>query len=182
MTARILSAILLTSLALPACTRPPAPDQYFTPQDLSELVTNRTLAVAGDPDGSLLYLSSNGTGWLARNVRPGWPPAPGGISMVFAWRLDGPSRICYWATPRIGAMPDFAPASLDCLQILRSPDVPGALTGIIEQDQAPPHTRPLEVYSYSLFPPSVIDQYLTQVKVFYGGHLPAWTVPAPLPG
>jgi hypothetical protein len=182
MTARIHSATLLATLALAACTASPAPDQFFTPQDLSELVTNRTLAVAGEPGGSLLYLSGNGTGWLARDVRPGRPPMPGGMSMVFAWRLDGASRICYWATPRIGAMPDFAPSSFECLQILRSPDVPGALTGIIEQDHAPPRTRSLEVYAYSLFPPSVIDQYLTQVRVFYGGHIPAWTVPVPLPG
>ena len=182
MTTRILTASLLATLALAACTPPPAPDRFFTPQDLSQLVTNRTLAVAGEPGGSLLYLAANGTGWLARDVQPGWPPTPGDMSMVFSWRLEGPSRICYWATPRIGAMPDFAPASLECLQVLRSSDTAGALTGITERDQAPPRSRPLEVYAYSLFPPSVIDQYLTQVKVLYGGHIPTWTVPVPLPG
>jgi hypothetical protein len=174
MTARAVCSFVLAAMALAGCAHGPAPDQFFSQQDLNHLVTDRTLAVSGKPEGTLIYLAPNGTGWLARDVLPGSGPAPGSMSMIYAWNTDYASRVCYWATPLIGKMPDVAPPSHDCVQVLRAPDQPpGIFIGVTQQADIC-RVRPLEVYAYNAFPQPVIDQYLTQVRVLYGGHIPVW--------
>jgi hypothetical protein len=179
MTARAAYSVLLAALALAGCERGPAPDQFLSQQELNTLVTDRTLAVSGKPEGTLIYLAPNGTGWLARDVLPGSGPAPGGMSMIFAWYTDYASRVCYWATPRIGKMPDVTPPAHECVQVLRAPEAPpGIFIGVTQQKDIC-RVRPMEVYAYNAFPQPVIEQYLTQVRVLYGGHIPAWSMESP---
>lgn len=182
MQTRAISGLVLVGIVLASCAHGPSPDQYFSQPDLTNLITDRTLAVAGRPEGTLLYLSPNGTGWLARDVTPGTAPAPGSMSMIIAWHTDYPSRVCYWATPRIGKMPDVAPPSFECLQVLHAPDKPpGIFIGVTQQGDIC-RARPLEVYNYNAFPPPLIDQYLTQVRALYGGHIPAWSTSSQVRG
>lgn len=182
MPTRTVSSFVLAGMVLAGCARAPSPDQYFSQPDLNNLVTDRTLAVVEGPEGTLLYLSPNGTGWLARNVMPGHTPAPGSMSMIIAWHTDYASRVCYWATPRIGKMPDVAPPSFECLQVLHAPDKPpGIFIGVTQQEDIC-RVRPLEVYNYNAFPQPLIEQYMTQVRALYGGHIPAWSTASQVRG
>ena len=95
--------------------------------------------------------------------------------MVFNWRVTAGSQLCVWATPRIGDMPSFMPAFLECLAVLRSAERPDELKVTITKNGRS-RTAPLYVYPSSAFPQPVIDQYLTQVRVLYGGHLPNWDI------
>lgn len=182
MQARAIPGLVFAGIVLANCAHEPSPDQYFSQSDLTNLITDRTLAVAGKPEGTLLYLSPNGTGWLARDITPGTTPAPGSMSMIIAWHTDYESRVCYWATPRISTMPDTAPPSFECLQVLRpTGQPPGIFIGVTQQDGIC-RIRPLEVYNYNAFPPPLIDQYLTQVRALFGGHLPEWSTASQVRG
>lgn len=101
------------ALILPAaCASRPAPDQLFSPTQLSNLVTDRTLYVpfsSDTPNGVLLYLARDGTGWLDSQLVSGLPPQPSGMSTVFDWRAVDGSQVCLWASPRTGDMPSFTP-------------------------------------------------------------------------
>ena len=173
---------LLVMAALGGCAHAPAPDQLLSSSELSGLVTDRTLYVpcpSNPADGTLLYLASNGTGWLDSRMMPGYPPGPGGMSIVFDWRVAEDSRVCFWATPRIGDIPSFAPAFSECVQVLRSRATPGSLKAVVTQD-CKVCTGWLSLHSPSAFPQPVIDQYLAQMRVLYGGQIPAWTVSQPV--
>jgi hypothetical protein len=173
---------LVAAVILADCVRAPAPDRFFSRSELSSLVTDRTLYVpscCNRPDGTLVYLAKDGTGWLDSRLMPGDPPKPGGMSVVLAWRVDDGSQVCLWATPLIGDMPSFVPAFSECLQVLRSLVPPDGLVATVAQG-GKFHTSWLGLYPFNAFPQPVIDQYLTQVRVLYGGHVPAWTVAEPV--
>ena len=178
------------ALMLPAgCARRLAPDQLLSPTQLSNLVTDRTLYVpfssytpdgmllfsSDTPNGMLLYLARDGTGWLDSRLVSGFPPQPSGMSMVFNWRVVDGSQVCLWASPLIADMPSFTPAFHVCVQVLRSRMPPDSLEAKITQD-GKSRLGPLELYAFNAFPPPVIDQYLTQVRVLYGGQIPTWTL------
>ena len=180
MMARPLAALVLALALVAGCARGPAPEQFFSAPELSELVTGRTLHVAGcceAPTGTLLYLAKDGTGWLDSRLVPGAPATPSGMSMVLTWRVVDGSRVCLWATPRIADMPSFAPPFSECVQVLRSREATGGLIGVVMREGSITKGA-LDVYPSSVFPAAAIDQYLVQVRVLYGGHVPAWSIPA----
>jgi len=74
-------------------------------------------------------------------------------------------------------MPSFAPAFWQCVQVVRSPEPLGGLMANVTRD-GKSRTGGLDVYPSNVFPAAVIEQYLTQVRVLYGGHIPAWAFPA----
>jgi hypothetical protein len=179
MIARSVVTSLTLAVIVAGCSHAPTQDQLFTPAELSELVTGQTLYVPGccdAPTGTLLYLSKDGSGWLDSRLMPGYPATPGGMSIVLQWRVVDGSRVCLWATPRIADMPSFAPPFSQCIQVLRSHEPPGSLTASVTRD-GKTRTGELDVYPSNIFPAATIEQYLTQVRVFYGGHIPAWKVP-----
>jgi hypothetical protein len=96
------------------------------------------------------------------------------MSIVFRWHVADGSQVCLWAAPRIGEMPSIAPASFECLQVVRSQEPPYGLKATIRQDCGH-RTGPLFLYPFNAFTQPVVDQYLAQVRVLYGGHIPAWT-------
>jgi hypothetical protein len=181
---RLISFAALILLA--GCARRPAPDQLFSPTQLSNLVTDRTLYVPYRPhgmflfssdksNGMLLYLARDGTGWLDSRLVSGSPPEPSSMSMVFNWRVIEGSQVCLWASPLIGDMPSFTPAFHVCVQVLRSGMPLDELEAKITQD-GKSRLGPLELYASNEFSPLVIDQYLTRVRVLYGGQIPDWTL------
>jgi len=176
------------ALILPAgCVPQPAADQLFSPAQLSNLVAERTLWVpfysntpdwihlfsAETPSGMLLYLARDGTGWLESRLVPWAPPQPSGMSMVLNWSVVDRSQVCLWASPRIGDMPSFTPAFHMCIQVLRSRVTADGLEAKITRG-GKLRAGLLELYPFSAFSPQVIDQYLTQVRVLYGGQIPIW--------
>lgn len=176
--ARTSLAALLATLLASACVNSPPPNRLLPASQLRGLVADHTLSIhssSSTPDGMLLYLARNGTGWFQE---PDYPPKPGRMSFVFDWRMAGESRICLWAAPLVGDIPSFMPASQTCIQVLRSRKVPGGLEAVYAQDgrQA---TAPIELYPFNAFRPRVIDRYLEQVRVLYGGTVPEWTIPEP---
>jgi hypothetical protein len=170
----------LVAAVLPAgCTHAPSPDQLFSPAELSDVVTDRTLYIpscCNTPHGMLVYLAKGGTGWLDSGMMPGSPPTPGGMSIIFDWRVMDGSRVCFWATPRIGDMLSFLPAFSECLQVLRL-SVPFDRYKVTVMQGSDFRSGWLELYSFNAFPGPVIDQYLLQVRVLYGGGIPTWPVP-----
>lgn len=177
MMTRRFATVIAAVVALVACAHAPAPDQLLSTSELGDLVTDRTLyvpACCNTPDGTLLYLAKDGTGWLDSRLMRASHPRPSGMSIVFHWHVADGSQVCLWAAPRIGDMPSIAPASFECLQVLRSQEPPNGLKATIKQD-CQHHTGPLYLYPFNAFTQPVIDQYLTQVRVLYGGHIPAWT-------
>lgn len=171
---------LFPLLAIVSCVQAPSPYRLMSQSELTSLVTDRTLYVASccdAPNGLMLYLADNGTGWLDRRVIAGIPPSPGGMSLVFNWSVTADSRVCFWATPLIGNMPSLMPASLQCLRIERSRTEPANFQAtVMKREQS--RTAPLYVSAFNAFPQPVISQYLAQVRVLYGGRLPTWDVPA----
>jgi hypothetical protein len=151
------------------------PDRPYPPQELSALVTGRTMdiGVAGSArPHTLIYLAADGTGWLDRQVGAG-PPQPRTMSMLTDWHVDSESKICAWASPPIGAMPNFAPASPLCVQVVRPAGRNAGLAAEVqwngrEQDM------PLQVYPFNAFPTATIEQYRLQVRVLFGGRIPEW--------
>ena len=100
-----LMASFVAVILLAGCARAPAPDQLFSATQLSVLVTDRTLYAPSStdtPDGMLLYLARDGTGWLDSRLVSGLPAQPSGMSIVFDWHVVDASRVCLWASPRIG--------------------------------------------------------------------------------
>jgi hypothetical protein len=170
---------LFPLLVTVSCVQAPNPYRLLSQSELTRLVTNQTLYVTSccdAPNGLMLYLTANGTGWLDRRATPPIPPSPGGMSMVFSWGLTTDSGVCFWATPLIGNMPSLMPASFQCLQIERSRAEPAYYQATVTKgDQS--RTAPLYVSAFNAFPEPVISQYLAQVRVLYGGHLPTWGVP-----
>jgi hypothetical protein len=187
-------------LALPllvGCMARPGGDEPLPAGELSTLAQSHTLRIVFDTGGpfssrsalcwlwasgcvppyeTLLYFAPEGNGWLDDQVIPGGYPQPGTMSLVIRWRIADPSRICFWASPRIGEMPSFLPLKLGCIRVFR-PRVPRqGFTAVIEQDGSS-RTGSLETYPFNAFPASVIDQYLRQVRVLYGGQLPVWKIP-----
>jgi len=176
---------LLVLLAPAACAPSPDPARMLTPPQLAELVTDRTLLIRDGTtadDATLLYLARNGTGWLDHSVRAGFPLTPGGISMVLSWRLDDASRVCLWATPRIGEIPTFAPVGLECIQVLRAgPPYAGAGLNAVVTRAGNSSVGWLDTLPFNAFPPPVIDTYLDQLRVLFGGQVPRWTIYGNLP-
>lgn len=176
-------AVVLTVLLQSGCASGPRPDQFFSTDELRDLVTDRSLDVQfwhSEPSGVVLYLARGGTGWLNNGpLLPGIPPQPSSISMVFNWRIDGGSRVCVWAAPRIGDVSSFVPTSFRCLQLLRSLDPPGALQATVEQAGISRNAW-VTVYPFSVFPQPVIDDHLAQLKFLFGGRIPSWTLAEPV--
>jgi hypothetical protein len=184
MTWRLVTAVAVATLPA-GCSRPPTQQQLLSTSELTELVTDRTLRIpscCNTPDGMLLYLASDGTGWLDTRLLPGYPPTPNEISNVFNWRVADGSQICFWATPRIGEMMSFVPPFSECLQIYRSRTSPDRLQAAVTRgsDFPPGWVGEVELLPFNAFPQSVIAQYGMQVRVLYGGRIPAWTAPWPM--
>jgi hypothetical protein len=168
------------AISLAGCgySQPPT-DRFYPPQELSGLVTGRTMQInasAGPGPHMLIYLAPDGTGWLDIQFGRVAPPQVGSMSMLTNWYLAVESQVCATASPRIGDMPNFSPASLVCVQVLR----PGA------QDVSPtavvwPNGRyqalPLALYPFNAFPDAEITQYRRQVSVLFGGYIPIWSLP-----
>ena len=176
--ARMFIAALLAVALASGCVHSPPADQLFSPSQLSSLVADRTLSIRSSPsvpEGMLLYLARDGTGWFQE---PSYPPKPGRMSMVFDWHVADGSHVCLWATPRIGDIPSLTPAFQTCVQVLRSQRVPGGLKAVFAQDG---HlaTGPIALYPFNAFAPRVIAEYLALVRVLYGGTIPVWTIPEP---
>lgn len=170
-------ALGLVAVVSAGCAnRPPITDRFYAPQELSGLVTGRTMRI-GDASGSdmfaLLYLAPDGTGWLDTEVLPGEPPKPDTMSMLVNWRLEGGSQICAWASPLIGEMPSFVPSHLICIRLLR-PDIrnPGSTAVTLGNEW---YQAPLEFYPFNAFSVAAIEQYRRQVRVLYGGQIPDWS-------
>jgi hypothetical protein len=174
-----LGLCLFPLLVTVSCVQAPNPYRPLSQYELTSLVRDRTLYVASccnAPNGLMLYLADNGTGWLDGRAAPGVPPSPGGMSMVFGWNVTADSRVCFWATPLIGNMPSLMPASLQCLRIERSRTEPPYFQAtVMKRDQS--RTAPLYVSAFNAFPEPVTSQYLAQVRVLYGGSVPTWGVP-----
>jgi hypothetical protein len=171
---------LFPLLVTASCVQAPNPYRLLSQSELTSLVTDRTLYLASccdAPNGLMLYLADNGTGWLDRRATPPSPPSPGGMSMVFNWGITADSRVCFWATPLIGNMPSLMPASFQCLQIERSRAEPASFRATVTKGYQS-RTAALYVSAFNAFPEPVISQYLAQVRVLYGGHLPTWSAPA----
>jgi hypothetical protein len=159
------------------CSSLPITDRFYAPQELSGLVTGRTMRI-GDASGSdmfaLLYLAPDGTGWLDTEVLPGEPPKPSAMSMLANWRLEGGSQICAWASPRIGEMPSFVPSHLMCIRLLR-PDIQNPGITAVTLRNGWYQVLPLEFYPFNAFSIAAIEQYRRQVRVLYGGQIPDWS-------
>jgi hypothetical protein len=173
--ARVFIAALLAVALGSGCANAPPADQLFSPSKLSSLVADRTLSIRASPtvpEGMLLYLARDGTGWFQE---PSYPPKPGRMSMVFDWRVVNGSRVCLWATPTVGDIPNFIPAFQTCIQVLR---VPHGLKAVFAQ-AGQLATGPIALYPFNAFTPQAITEYLEQVRVLYGGTIPVWTIPEP---
>ncbi len=177
------SVAALMVMAVPVgCAGIPVAVQSLSRAELSDLVTDKTLyvpSVCDTPDGMLLYLAKDGTGWLDSRLMRGDLPRPSEMSIVFEWRVVDGSRVCLSAAPRIGEMPSFMPAFSQCLPVLRSSVPPYNLLTTVTQG-GKSCTNRVDLYPYNAFPRSVVDEYLTQVRVLYGGHIPRWTAPEPI--
>jgi len=169
-------------LPLAACGGRAGPDVILSAPELSALATDRTLYVppcCDTPNGMMLYLARDGTGWFDSRMLPGNAPSPGGMSMVLSWRATPEAGLCLWATPRIGEMPSLLPAWHECLLVSRSAAPPERLQVAVRHGDRT-RTVPLYVYAYNAFPQSTVDRYLTQVRALFGGRLPSWNEGGPL--
>ncbi len=174
--------IHLAAILLAGCTHAPGPGQMLSRTQLSELISGHTLYVPPCPYtsyGILLYLSNNGYGWLDTSLIPGQLPQPSGMSMILARQFTDDLRLCVLASPHIGDMPSFAPALTVCLQVLRSLEASTRLLGRVLDRGNSETSCPLELYPYNAFPPQIVDQYLEQVEVLYGGQIPSWSTSVP---
>jgi hypothetical protein len=99
------------------------------------------------------------------------------MSMVFNWRVMDGSWICLSATPLIGEMPSFIPAFSECLQVLRSSRAPPGRYKVTITRGGNSRAGWLDLYPFNAFPRPVINQYLSQVRVLYGGAIPTWNLP-----
>jgi hypothetical protein len=168
------------AIALAGCghSQPPT-DRFYPPHELSDLVTGRTMQIGssiGPGLNMLIYLAPDGTGWLDSQVGQVAPPQVGSMSMLTNWYLAVESQVCATASPRIGQMPNFGPAKLECVQVLR----PGAHdvgpTAVVWPDGRY-QALPLALYPFNAFPDATITQYHRQVSVLFGGHIPTWSLP-----
>ena len=134
------------------------------------------LGAATEPGlNMLIYLAPDGTGWLDTQVGPPAPPRVGSMSMLTNWYLAIDSQVCATASPRIGEMPDFYPAKLVCVQVLRPNSPDAGPTAAIWPDGRY-QTLPLTLYASNAFPDAQIAQYRAQVSVLFGGHIPTWSL------
>ena len=186
MTWRFIIALMGATTMAAACSSGPDADQFLSATELRDLVSDHTVyvpewyipACCNTQTGTLMYLAHDGTGWLDNQVLPGSVPRPGRMSMLLSWRAENDSRLCVWATPLIGEMPSFMSPSEQCFQMLRARKPIAAIQAAASFD-GQSRTGWIELYPFNGFPPQVIDQYLTQVRVLYGGHIPIWTSAGP---
>ena len=190
-------ATVLALLLPTGCMTQPGADELLSPGQLSTLVTGHTLNIVPDRKGpfgpssalcwlspsgcglpyeTLLYLAPEGTGWLDSQLVPGALPRPGAMSIVSQWRIEGTSQICLWASPRVGEMPGLTPPHRECVQVLRTRKPSEGFKVVVTEDGTS-SSGSLRVFPFNAFPASVIDQYLQQVRVLFGGRLPVWTAP-----
>ena len=159
------------------CNSPPVADRFYTPRELSGLVTGRTMRI-GDASPSrffaLAYFAPDGTGWLDTEIVPGEPPQPSAMSTLVDWHLVDGSQICAWVSPRIGEMPSFVPSHLACIRLLRPGIHDPRITAVTQRNDRY-QMLPLEFYPFNAFSPAVIEQYRRQVRVLYGGRIPDWS-------
>jgi hypothetical protein len=167
------------AVALTGCAQNQPPiDRFYPPQELSDLVTGHTMQIGvgtGPGLNMLIYLAPDGTGWLDAQVGPPAAPRIGSMSMLSNWYLAVDSQVCATASPRIGEMPDFFPAKLLCVQVLR-PDAQGAGSRVAIWPDGRYQALPLTIYNFNAFPDAEIAQYRAQVSVLYGGHIPTWSL------
>jgi hypothetical protein len=168
------------AVALAGCGHSQQPtDRFYPPQELSDLVTGRTMhvgAATGLGPNMLIYLAPDGTGWLDTQVGQVAPPQVGSMSMLTNWYLAVDSQVCATASPRIGEIPDFVPAKLVCVQVLRPGAHDAGLTAVVWPDGRY-QTLPLALCPFDAFPEATIAQYRLQVSVLFGGHIPTWSLP-----
>ena len=93
------SVAALMVMAVPVgCAGIPVAVQSLSRAELSDLVTDKTLyvpSVCDTPDGMLLYLAKDGTGWLDSRLMRGDVRRPSEMSIVFEWRVvDGSGSAC----------------------------------------------------------------------------------------
>jgi hypothetical protein len=183
MTRRVVQRMLILcggAVALAGCDySQPVTDRFYPPQELSDLVTGHTMHIGPATEAGrnmLIYLAPDGTGWLDTQVGPPGPPRIGSMSMLTNWYFAAGSHVCATASPRIGEMPDFFPAKLVCVQVLR-PDALGTGRAAAVWPDGPYQALPLTVYPYNAFPDATTVQYRRQVSVLYGGHIPTWSLP-----
>lgn len=167
-------------LALCGCGSDPyAGYQKVPAAELLRMVSGTSLLLDGTatwPFQTMLYLAPGGGGWRDAKLRPGTEPRPGDMAMIIAWQVRDEDGLCLWSTPLIGEMPSFTPPHHECLLVLRDPAVPQALVATAA-DADRTITAPLSLRSGNAFPPGPIAQYDLQVRVLFGGQLPAWQVP-----
>jgi hypothetical protein len=168
------------AVALAGCEHnQPVADRFYSPQELSVLVTGSTMHIgaATEPGlNMLIYLAPDSTGWLDTQVGLPGPPRVGSMSMLTNWYLAVDSQVCATASPPIGEMPDFFPAKLVCVQVLR-PDAQGLGPTTVVWSDGRYQALPLTVYPFNAFPEAQTAQYRAQVSVLYGGHIPTWSLP-----
>ena len=176
------SRIYLMAILLAGCTYAPNPGAMLSRMQLSELVEGHTLYAPPCPNeayGLLLYLGNDSTGWLDTTFVPGRLPQPSSMSMILGRSFTDDSRLCVLASPHIRDMPSFAPAFPVCLTVLRSSKGSAfVLRRVVDRDTFKT-SCPLELYTYNAFPVRIIDEYLEQVRVLYGGQIPSWFTSIP---
>jgi hypothetical protein len=172
-------AALVVTLVLTGCAQPPpVPYVGFSPEELNQLVTDQTLYIpfcCEAPYGTLMYLSKDGGGWLDSRLKAGSPPTTSEMSLVLNWHVQEGSQVCLWASPLIGEIPSFIPPSYHCLDVEHPANATAPLRVRVMGDNAAGKSW-LTVYPYNAFPASVVDQYMTQLKVLFGGQIPTWHI------
>jgi hypothetical protein len=175
--ARAAAALLL---GVAGCASDPyAGYQPVPAAELARMVPGNSLLLdrtADWPFQTLLYFAPGGSGWRDARLPPGSDPQPGAMAMIIAWQASDADGLCLWSTPLIGEMPSFTPPHRECLRMLRAPAAPETLVATATDAQRS-ITAPLWLRGGSAFPLERIAQYDLQVRVLYGGQIPAWRVP-----
>lgn len=158
---------------------PPPAARFYPPQELADLVTGHTLHVAattGPGPNMLIYLAPDGTGWLDAQFGQDGQTHIGSMSMLSNWYIAAGSQVCATASPRIGEMPDFGPAKLVCVQVLR-PSAHVASPAAVVCPDGRCQELPVAIYPFDAFPEAKVAQYRLQVSVLFGNHIPTWLLP-----
>ncbi len=171
---------LVLLLGVAGCAKDPyAAYQPVPAAELERMVVGNSLLLDRTKDWpfqTLLYLAPGGRGWRDARLVPGTDPQPGAMAMVIAWEASDTDGLCLWSTPLIGEMPSFTAPHRECLRVLRAAAAPETLAATASDKQRS-ITAPLSLRSGSAFPLERIAQYQMQVRVLYGGQIPAWRAP-----
>jgi hypothetical protein len=174
-----LRVALLVSLGATGCSRGQITQaQPFAPTQLEQLVGGKTLILRpsdGTQYETVLYLDRLGTGWLDAWRVAGTAPNPSDMAAVISWQATAGSQVCVWSAPMIGEIPSGLPPRRQCWRILRSARPPYALGA--EACPTERRTTAIEIRDGNAFARPQIAQYEQQVRVLFGGNMPAWRIP-----